>query len=394
MFSNFLIKKFVKNYSDVRNESVREQYGILGGTVGILLNLVLFSIKLAIGIAARSISATADAFNNLSDVLSSIITIAGFKIAAKPADREHPFGHGRFEYISALAVSFMILLVGIEFIKSSFDKIANPVTVKSGIISLFLILLSIAAKVWISNFNKILGTRINSESLKASSLDALTDVITSSCIVISLVAGRFTTFPVDGCLGFVVSGFIIYSGINILKSTINPLLGEPPDPKLVKNIVESVKSYEYICGVHDLIIHNYGPGKYMATIHAEVPCNVSIVKIHESIDNAEREISEKLNIILVIHMDPINTDDAEIQKTKKEISVILKPLDFITSIHDFRMIGETSHRNLVFDVVVNSAKCPKNLSKSDIREIINGEIKKYHPYYNSVVTIDRNYTDI
>ena len=347
MLSQFLVQHFIKDYNDVEDEKVRNNYGFLGSIVGMVINSILFIVKLIIGMITSSISVTADAFNNLSDAASSLITLLGFKLAAKPADKEHPFGHGRIEYLSGLIVSFMVMLVGFEFVKSSYARITNPVAVKFQIIPFILILFSIVTKVWLSKFNNYMGKKINSSALQASSFDALSDVTTSSCVALSLILSKWTRFPVDGYIGILVSLFIMYSGFTLIKDTLNPILGESPDEELVDKITNGVLSYKYITGVHDLVIHNYGPGKFMASIHAEVPQDMSIVKIHEIIDRAEKELSSKLNIILVIHMDPINTNDEEVTTAKKELEKIIEDYPMIKSLHDFRIVGEGDTKNLI-----------------------------------------------
>ena len=306
MLSNFLIRNFVKNYNNIDSDKVRESYGYLGGIVGILINIILFVIKLIVGFISHSISVTADAFNSLSDATSSIITILGFKLASKPADKEHPFGHGRIEYLSGLIVSFMIMIVGLEFIKSSYTRIMNPTKIDFQWIEFTLILLSIIIKLWISKFNKLIAKSINSSALQASSLDALGDVFTSSSVALSLILSKYTTFPADGYIGLLVSLFILYSGYSLTKKTLDPLLGEAPDPKLVEKIINEVTNYKYIISAHELIIHDYGPRRAMASIHADVPFDISLIEIHKIINKAQQEISKKLNIYLVIQIDPID----------------------------------------------------------------------------------------
>ena len=352
MLSKFLVKKFIKNHDDTQNVKVRNSYGFLGGIVGILTNLILFTIKLSVGLLTSSISITADAFNNLSDAASSIITILGFKLSNIPADKEHPFGHGRIEYISALIVAFMVMLVGVQFVKSSFEKIINPESVTFELIPFILLLLSIFLKVWLSSFNKYIGNIINSSALKAASVDELGDVFTSSCVAVSFLAAKFTTLPIDGYMGMGVALFIVYSGFNLIRETLNPLLGEAPDPELVDAINTKVMSYENILGTHDLIIHNYGPGRCMCSIHAEIPSDISLVKIHEIIDKAEREISNELNIYMVIHIDPICIIEGEVKEIYDYITDFLNNFDYIDSIHDFRVIGEGEYKNIIFDIVI------------------------------------------
>lgn len=391
MFFNFIVNKFIKNNSDIKDDKVRNSYGVVGGIVGILINVILFAIKLSVGLIVSSIAIMADAFNNLSDAASSLITILGFKLSNKPADREHPFGHGRIEYLSALIVAFMVMLVGLQFIKSSFERIVNPTTVIFELVPFILLFVSIFLKVWLSRFNKFMGEKINSAALKASSVDALGDVFTSTCVVISFLAANFTSFPVDGYIGMVVAVFIVYSGFSLVKDTISPLLGEAPDPELVNAIKEKVLSYDNILGTHDLIVHNYGPGKCMASIHAEIPSDISVVTIHEIVDKAEREISEALKIYLVIHIDPICVIEGEVKEAYEEILSLIDEYDYIDSIHDFRVIGEGDVKNLIFDVVI---ECTKECAETDEALInkISDRVKKIHPSYNCIITVDKHYT--
>lgn len=394
MVSQFLVSSFIKNSKMVEDKKVRTSYGLLGGIVGIIINFILFLTKLAVGIFTKSIAVTADAFNNLSDAASSIITIVGFKLSDKPADEEHPFGHGRIEYISALIVAFMVMLVGFQFVKSSFDRVLHPEPIVFDIIPLALILLSILAKVWLSRFNSFIGKTINSSALKASSFDALGDVITSSCVALSLLLSNWTTFPLDGYIGIIVAALILYSGFKLVKETLNPLLGEAPDAELVEKIKSGVMGYEHISGVHDLIIHNYGPGKCMASIHAEVPADINIVKIHDIIDAAEKEISENLDIYLVIHMDPINVDDENVNKTKDALTVVLKKFPIVKSIHDFRMIGEGSHKNLIFDAVLDSSIRLTDSEVERLKKDICQGVKDEYPNYQCNITFDKDFTHL
>jgi len=390
MFFEHMVNGFIKNNSDITDDKVRNSYGVFGGIVGILMNALLFIIKLSVGLLVSSIAIMADAFNNLSDAASSLITILGFKLSSKPADREHPFGHGRIEYLSALIVAFMVMLVGVQFIKSSFERIINPTPVTFELVPFILIFISIFLKVWLSRFNKFVGEKIDSAALKASSIDALGDVFTSTCVAISFLAAKFTSFPIDGYIGMVVALFIVYSGFSLVKDTISPLLGEAPDPKLVNSIKEMVLSYENILGTHDLIIHNYGPGKCMASIHAEIPSDISVVAIHEIIDTAEREISTTLKIYLVIHIDPICIIEGEVKEAYEEILSLITQYDFIESIHDFRVVGEGEVKNLIFDIVVNSLK-KYPITDSELIDKFSKGVQKLHPYYNCIITIDKNF---
>lgn len=391
MISDFLLRKFVKNSEDVENENVRNKYVYLAGIIGILSNLTLSIVKLCVGVIANSVSITADGFNNLSDTASSIITIIGTKLANRPADKEHPFGHGRIEYLSALIVAFMVMLVGLQFIKSSIERIINPVPITFEIISFILLFLSILIKVWLSIFNKTIGNKINSSALKATSLDAMGDVFTSSCVLISFVAARFTDIPIDGYVGLIVSAAILYAGFSLVRDTISPLLGEAPDENLVKSIKEGVLSYDNIIGVHDLIIHNYGVGRCMASIHAEIPSDLDVVTIHNIIDKAEREISEKLNIYLVIHMDPMCIHCDKIKENLKTVEEVISKYDYIKSIHDFRRTEGEDEVNLIFDVVVDAEYIKSKETEDKIKRIINEDIKKINPEYNCIITVDKEF---
>lgn len=391
MLSKLLVKSFVKNYEDVEKEKVRSSYGFLAGVVGIIVNILLFIVKLSVGFISQSIAVTADAFNNLTDAGSSVITILGFKLSNMPADEEHPFGHGRIEYLSALAVSFMVMIVGLQFIKSSVERILNPSAVQFEIIPFILIVVSVVFKIWLSSFNKFVGKKINSSALKAAGLDALGDVVTSSTVAFSLLASNWTSFPIDGYIGVAVALMILYSGFKLTKETLNPLLGEAPDPDLVIAIQKEVLNYEHITGVHDLIIHNYGPGKCMCSIHAEVPSDMSIVKIHEIIDAAEKEISEKLNVYLVIHMDPINVNDNEIIETQHALLEILNNHPLVKSMHDFRVVGEGEKKNLIFDVVVDSNRKKVKITDEELKRDICNRVKARYPNYNCIITIDNDF---
>lgn len=388
MITDYLIKTFVKDNEKVDNIKVRNAYGNLAGAIGIIVNVLLFAIKLSVGLLAGSVAVMADAFNNLSDAASSIITIIGFKLANKPADAEHPFGHGRIEYISALIVSFLVMLVGLQFVKSSLERITNPATVKFEVIPFLLLLVSIFFKLWLSKFNKSIGHRINSSALKAAATDALGDVFTSSTVVISFLLAKFTQFPLDGYIGVFVACAIIYSGYGLIKETLNPLLGEAPDPVLVSNISDMVMSYENINGIHDLVVHNYGPGRIMASIHAEIPSDIDVMTIHHIIDTAEREISKKLNIYLVIHMDPICVDTDEIVDARKVVEDVLKTYPSVKSLHDFRVVGENDIKNLIFDIVVNPQDLNDCFTKEKLAQFIERDIKKLHPQFNCVITVD------
>ena len=391
MFSKLLVKTFIKDSENIENENVRSKYGYVGGIVGIIANFILFGVKLSVGLLTSSIAIMADAFNNLSDMASSVITIVGFKLASIPPDKEHPFGHGRLEYISALIVAFMVMLVGVQFVKSSIDRILNPVPIKFEIIPFILLFISILVKVWLSRFNKFMGNKINSSALKAASVDAMGDVFTSTTVLVAFLASKFTSIPIDGYAGILVSAAILYAGYSLVKETISPLLGEAPDPELVKGTNQAILSYEHIQGVHDLIIHNYGVGKSIASVHAEIPADIDIMTIHDIIDRAEREISEKFKTHLVIHMDPICVETEEVAYTRNEVEKIIKYNPVIKSMHDFRVVGHGEHQSIIFDVVVDNDKMVKIMTEDELKEDIINAIKDVHPEYNCIITIDRDY---
>ncbi|MGL5417296.1 MAG: cation diffusion facilitator family transporter [Clostridium sp.] len=392
MISKLLVNTFVKDNINTKDKKVRDKFGTLGGVVGIIVNLILTTIKISVGVISGSVAITADGVNNLSDAGSSIITIVGFKMSNKPADKEHPFGHGRIEYISALVVSFLVILVGLEFIKTSFDRILHPGKVTFEVIPFILLIVSILLKVWLAGFNKYIGNKIDSNALKAAAIDSLGDVFASSCVAISFLASKFTSFPIDGYVGVVVALIIVYSGYSLIKDTLNPLLGEAPDPALVKELEELLLSYPHITGIHDLIIHNYGPGRCMASVHAEIPSDIDIMEIHNIIDKAEREISQKLELYLVIHMDPICLETDEIKVAHSEVSKIIKYNPLIKSMHDFRVVGEGTVKNLIFDVVVDSKNLSKIMNEQELKSDITSSIKELHPEYNCIITIDHDFT--
>lgn len=391
MFANYIIRRITNDSNDIKSEKVRVKVGYISGIVGIIINSLLFAVKLFVGMISGSVAIMADSFNNLSDASSCIITIIGFKLSSMPADKEHPFGHGRLEYISALIVAFMVMVVGLQFVKTSFERIFNPSEITFEIIPFILLLISILFKVFLAMFNGSLGKKIESSALKASAFDSIGDVITTSVVALSFLASKFTKIPIDGYIGLIVSLIILYSSFSLIKETLNPLIGEAPDEKLVAGINEGVMAFDHIIGVHDLMIHNYGPGKIMASIHAEVPANLDLITVHEVIDDAEKKLSSKFNIILVIHMDPVSLDNKEINETRAELEKIIKYNPLIESMHDFRMVGKGEHKNLIFDVVVYNDKVKKISSEKEIIDQLTEAIKDIHPSYNCVITIDKKY---
>lgn len=386
--TNFLIRRFIGGYEDVKNPLVREKYGNMGSIVGIVSNAFLSLIKISVGFLFNSISITADGVNNLSDTSSSVITLIGFKIGGKPADREHPFGHARFEYISGLAVGIIILMLGVELVKTSFGKIIKPEPMEFSPLMIAVLLVSIAVKLWQSRFNGIIAKKISSSTLKATSVDSRNDAITTFAILVSVIITRITGLQIDGYMGLIVALFIIYSGINILRDILNPLLGDLPDSELINSIEKKLREYEGIINIHDLIVHNYGPGRYFATVHAEVDAREDILKSHDLIDNIERDFANDMDINMVIHLDPVIIDDYEINHLKCLTDNIVKSIDENLSIHDFRVVKGTTHTNLIFDVEV---PVDFNVQSRDLLNKIENEIKKENSTYFSVVTVDRNY---
>ena len=387
--TQFLIEHFVKDYEDVEKISVRTAYGVLASIVGIFCNVFLFAVKFTIGVIAHSVSVMADAFNNLSDAGSSIISFIGVKMAEKPADRDHPFGHGRIEYLTSLVLASVILIVGFELLKSSAMKVIHPETVRFSWIVLISLLASIGVKFWMCGFNRKLGRRIDSSVMLATAQDSLNDVVATTATVVSLVLSAFVSWPVDGIMGVIVSIFVLFSGYGIIKDTISELLGQPADKELVSKISDIMLSRPEILGLHDLIIHSYGPGNLIGSAHAEVSAHDDLLQIHDTIDEVEKEIYERLHVMFTIHMDPIETDNQEIEEARKMMKNILAQIDEQLSFHDFRMVSGPTHTNLIFDIVV-PFEC--KLSFDDIRKQINDHLNQQKKKWYTVITFDRDYT--
>ena len=376
MLTEYILKLGTKGNHDYTDKETRGKVGYISGIVGLFINLFLSILKLAIGLMASSIAVTADAFNNLSDAASSIITIVGFKLSNAPPDKKHPYGHGRIEYLTALMIALMVMLVGFQFVKSSVDRIINPQPIVFKWISFILLVISISLKVWLSAFNRKLGNKISSAALKATATDALGDVVTTSVVALSLVLSLITDYPIDGYIGVIVSLLILYSGFSLVKETISPLIGEAPDEELIKSINKGVLSYDYILGVHDLIVHNYGPGRIMATIDAEIPADIDVVTIHNVIDQAERELSEKYDIHLVIHMDPIGFETKEVTRIRNIIKHKIKENETIKSMHDLNIIECDSNRIVIFHLVIDGNNINKEFSEDVIKDELIEEIEQ------------------
>ena len=383
-----LIKAFIHDYKNTSDIKVREAYGTLGSVTGIVVNLILAISKYFAGVISGSISVTADAINNLSDAGSSIISLFGVKLSAKPADKDHPYGHGRVEYISALAVAFVVLLMGFELFKSSIDKIINPVPVKFSWISLIILVVSILAKLWLGFFNKNLGKRINSSPMMAVMKDSFSDCLATGVALIAIIISAFSDVSVDGYLGIVVAGFIFLAGFNIFKDTMADLLGKPADREFTEEIEKKILSYDKIVGVHDMIIHDYGPGRKFASAHAEVSSLDDIMEIHDIIDLAERDILNEYGLIISIHTDPIVTDDERINQLKDMTTKIVKEISDEMSIHDFRVVDGPTHTNLIFDLI---APHKFRMTNREIIHTIEEKLSKIDERYFVVITIEHSF---
>ena len=387
--TDFLVNKFIKDSTNIESTEVRTRYGMLTSVVGIFCNVLLFSVKLTIGLILSSLAVTADAFNNLSDAASSIISFIGVKMAGKPADAEHPFGHGRIEYIAALIVSFLVIEVGFTFFKSSIYKILHPEEISFDLVPFVILILSILVKLWMAFFNNKLGKRIDSKVMLATAADSLGDVITTSATVLSIIICHFTSINVDAIAGLIVSAIVIWSGISIAKDTLEPLIGERVPAELYQKITDIVESYDGIVGTHDLIVHNYGPNRSMATIHAEVPNDINIDVSHEIIDKIERDVKKDLNILLVIHMDPVEMRDEEVLSLREKTSRIVHALDPELNFHDFRVLKENEQRNLIFDLVI-----PDSYSEKDANRVMHQLVSLLHEMDGNVeciITLDRSF---
>lgn len=379
---------FIKNYQEYTNPVVRRAYGVLTGAVGIVLNILLFIGKYLAGFFSGSVSVMADAFNNLSDAGSSFITMLGFHLAGKEPDPQHPFGHGRIEYVSGLAVSVLIVLMGFELLQTSFDKILHPEEMEVSLITILILVGSIAVKVYMSFYNRSYGKKLDSSAMKATATDSLSDCISTAVVLLSMFVYQFLHINLDGWSGLVVAVFILIAGISSARDTLSPLLGEAPDEEFVMEIEKMVMEHPDVVGVHDMIVHNYGPGRMMISLHAEVPGNMDVYKLHDSVDLIEYQIKQRFQCEAVIHMDPIATDDEQVMNMRKEVVELIRLYDEQLTIHDFRMVVGPTHTNLIFDVVV-----PQGYQKADdeisaeIARIIN---RKWCNYY-AVIKMEKRY---
>ena len=372
-----------------RAQGDRARVGTLAGVVCILANVALCAAKGAIGVLSGSVSIVADAMNNLSDASSNIVSLVGFKLGARPADSEHPYGHARYEYLAGLAVSVMILVIGVELLKESFAKVLHPTEVAFSWLMVAVLLASILVKLWMSRLNRQIGTAIDSETLLATAADARNDVITTAAVLAATILTKLTGFVrIDGLMGIGVAAFILYSGAMLVKDTINPLLGAAPDSDLVEHIEKKALSYPGVLGVHDLMIHDYGPGRQFASAHAEVPSSVDVMKSHDTIDLIERNIQRKYNLLISIHLDPIVVNDAHINRLRDLTESAVREIDPALSIHDFRVVEGPTHSNLIFDVM---APPDFRLSDRELTNSIQEKLSKIDERYFSVITVDHSF---
>lgn len=382
-----LSKILIRDNENTEDPKVRRSYGMLCGAVGIFLNLLLFGGKFLAGLLSGSIAITADAFNNLSDAGSSIVTLLGFKLASQKPDSHHPFGHGRLEYISGLIVAFLILLMAFELFKNSVIKIIHPEKPECTALVIVILLASIGTKCYMALYNHHIGQKIQSVAMKATATDSFSDVCATSIVLISLLVSHYTGIVADGFCGVAVAVFICIAGINAARDTISPLLGQAPDPAFVQRVSDIVLSYDGIIGIHDLMVHNYGPGRVHISLHAEVPSDGNIMEMHDLIDLIEHTLRQAMNCSAVIHMDPVCVNDPETNELRGMVMTVLSEIDPCITIHDFRIVKGTTHTNLIFDVVV---PYDYKLSDSALTEIISYKIKTVNPKYFTVIDVDKN----
>lgn len=389
--TTFLIRKFVPDHEKTTDTKVRTAYGKLSSVVSIVSNLLLFALKILAGILSASVAITADAFNNLSDASSGIITLLGFKMASKPADPEHPYGHARYEYLSGLLISVLILVIGVELFKSGVDKILHPQVTVFRWITAGILLASIAVKLWLCLFNRKIGILIDSGTLKAASADSRNDVLATAAVLASTVISHFTRIDLDGYMGVAVAAFILYSGVGMVKETISPLLGSAPDPETVQMIRDKIMSYPGVLGTHDLMLHDYGPGRQFASVHVEVAAERDMMESHDMVDNIERDFLAHTGIHMVVHMDPIVTADPVVAELRLFLTNTVTEMDPSLSIHDLRIVPGPTHTNVIFDCVVphECSACP-----TDVCHRIRERVKAVYPDYFCVITVDESFAPV
>lgn len=382
---NLLVRLFIKNYKNVEDSKVRESYGVLTGIVGIILNVLLFAGKLAVGLISNSVSVTADAFNNISDAGSSVISMVGFKLSNKPVDKKHPFGHGRMEYLSGLIVSMIIIFVGFELIVSSVKKIFTPEEIDVSVVALVVLGVSVLVKLWMFAYNFVLSKRISSAGMRATAFDSISDAVATTVVLAGSLVFKYTGVNIDAYAGVVVALFVTFTGLKSAKETVDLLVGSAPSPEFIREITDFVLSYDMVYGVHDLIVHNYGVGRELVSLHVEVPCNIDIMHIHEQIDEIENALTEKFHVHAVIHMDPIEVDDQTVNEIRDEVKGVISELYPTLSMHDFRVVNGKKNVNCVFDIVVPYEYKDEEKVAEDIKE----KVKEKNARLNCVISTDR-----
>lgn len=384
-----LAKIFIENSNNYTDNNVRSAYGYLCGMVGIVINIFLFGGKFLAGFISGSVAVTADAFNNLSDAGSSVISLIGFRLASQKPDPEHPFGHGRFEYIASLIISMIIILMGFELGKDSVGRIVTPEKVEYSALTFVILGVSILAKFYMFLYNNAIGKKIDSATLRATATDSISDTLSTFAVLVSAILGRTTGILIDGWVGLVVAGFIMFAGISSAKETIDSLLGTPPDEEFCKKVEDIVLSHDGMIGIHDMIVHNYGPGRVFISLHAEVPSDGNFVDIHDTIDNIEHDIMRETGCLATIHMDPVDVRDEETAKMKAKVAEIISATDERITFHDFRMVSGPTHTNVIFDIVVPH---DYKLSDNEIAKIIADKIHSHDERYFAVIDVDKDFT--
>ncbi len=389
--TGLLVRLFVKNKEATQLPEVRASYGKLSGIVGIVCNVLLFAVKFFLGTITASVAITADAFNNLGDASSGIVSFLGFKMASRPADKEHPYGHARYEYLAGLTVCVLILVIGVELLKESFGKILHPQPVSFSWVTIVILCLAIGVKLWLAYFNYSIGKKIRSQTLLATAADSRNDVISTGVVILATVLSYFTKLELDGYMGLGVALFILYSGVMLVKETMDPLLGKAADEELVREIEKRIMGYSGVLGTHDLMIHDYGPGRQFGSVHVEVAAEEDVLKSHDMVDNIERDFQTEMNIHLIVHMDPIVTKDESVRNMRHWLSQEVKKVHPELTIHDLRLVPGMTHTNVIFDCVV-----PHGLKRSDdqIKDEISNLVGETYENYYCVITIDHSFTEV
>ena len=385
---NFLVRHFIADHENTKDPKVRESYGKLAGAVGIVSNLVLCGFKIAAGLAFKSIAIVADGINNLSDASGSLVTLIGFRLSGKKADAEHPYGHGRIEYLTGLMISVMILVIGVQLLRSSVEKTLDPQPTVFSWITVGILVVAMAVKLWQTRFNLSIGKAIDSAALKATGTDSRNDVLSTAAVLMAVVLEKVSGYPLDGPVGILVALFILYSGWMLINETVSPLLGKAPDPETVRALKERIEAHEGVLSTHDLILHDYGPGRVFGSVHVEVDASVDIQESHDMVDNIEREVYKYMGVLLTVHMDPMDLADPLTLEVRRQLEEIASEMHEILEIHDVRVVSGITHHNVIFDIMV-ARSCKQ--TEASLREQITQKLQGYDPKYCTVITIDRSY---